>query len=66
MSHDRQWSGARIAGGFTLIGAGTAMLVLPGPGLVTIFGGLTLLGKELRWAKRVTDAVKRQTMNRSP
>lgn len=56
---------ARIAGGFTLIGAGTVMLVLPGPGLVTIFGGLTLLGKDLPWAKRVTDAVKRRTANRS-
>jgi hypothetical protein len=56
---------ARIAGGFTLIGAGTAMLVLPGPGLVTIFGGLTLLGKDLVWAKRITDAVKKKAVDRA-
>lgn len=29
---------------------GVAMLVLPGPGLLTIAIGLGILGKELRWA----------------
>jgi hypothetical protein len=33
------------------------MLVLPGPGILAIAGGLTLLGKELPWAKRITDNV---------
>ena len=49
---------ARIAGGFTLLGAGTAMLVLPGPGILTILGGLALLEKDLPWAKRITDSLK--------
>jgi hypothetical protein len=49
---------ARIAGGFTLLGAGTAMLVLPGPGILTILGGLALLEKDLPWAKRITDSLR--------
>ena len=49
---------ARIAGGFALLGAGTAMLVLPGPGVLAILGGLTLLEKDMPWAKRVTDRIK--------
>jgi Putative transmembrane protein (PGPGW) len=49
---------ARIAGGFALLGAGTAMLVLPGPGVLAILGGLTLLERDMPWAKRVTDRIR--------
>jgi Putative transmembrane protein (PGPGW) len=49
---------ARIAGGFALLGAGTAMLVLPGPGVLAILGGLTLLERDIPWAKRVTDRIR--------
>jgi hypothetical protein len=49
---------ARLAGGFTLLGAGAAMLVLPGPGVLAILGGLTLLERDLPWAKRAVDALK--------
>jgi Putative transmembrane protein (PGPGW) len=49
---------ARIAGGFALLGAGTAMLVLPGPGVLAILGGLTLLEKDMPWARRVTDRIR--------
>jgi hypothetical protein len=49
---------ARIAGGFVLLGAGTAMLVLPGPGVLAILGGLTLLERDIPWAKRVTDRIR--------
>jgi hypothetical protein len=49
---------ARIAGGFALIGAGTAMLVLPGPGVLAILGGLALLERDMPWAKRITDKLK--------
>jgi hypothetical protein len=49
---------ARIAGGFTLLGAGTAMLVLPGPGVLAILGGLALLEKDVPWAKRITDSLR--------
>jgi hypothetical protein len=52
---------ARLAGGFTLLGAGTAMLVLPGPGILAILGGLALLERDLPWAKRVTDSLRSRT-----
>jgi hypothetical protein len=48
---------ANLAGGFTLLGAGVAMLVLPGPGVLAIAGGLALLGRELPWAKRINDGI---------
>jgi len=49
---------ARIAGGYALLGAGTAMLVLPGPGVLAILGGLALLEKDIPWAKRMTDRIR--------
>lgn len=49
---------ARIVGGFGLIVAGSFMLFLPGPGILTIAAGLALLAKELPWAGRLTDRVK--------
>jgi hypothetical protein len=36
--------------GTAVVAAGVAMLVLPGPGLVTIALGLSLLGREHAWA----------------
>ncbi len=45
----------RITAGFGLIIAGVFMLVLPGPGIITIIGGLALLSKDLVWAGRVAD-----------
>ena len=39
--------------GTTLLIAGTAMLVLPGPGIAVIFLGLVVLSAEFLWAKRV-------------
>ena len=56
---------ARIAGGFALLGAGTAMLVLPGPGVLAILGGLTLLEKDMPWAKRVTDRIRPNRADKS-
>jgi len=49
---------ARIAAGFILIIAGVFMLVLPGPGIVTIVAGLALLSKDLAWAGRLTQWVQ--------
>ena len=49
---------ARVVGGFILIIAGIAMLVLPGPGILTILGGLALIGQEFAWAQRIVDRVK--------
>lgn len=34
------------------------MLVLPGPGLLTIAAGLAVLAKEVPWARRVLGRVK--------
>ncbi len=39
-------------GGFVVVLAGIAMLVLPGPGLVVIAAGLALLALEFAWAER--------------
>ena len=40
-----------VAGSIVIL-AGIAMLVLPGPGWLTIFLGLAILGIEFRWARR--------------
>jgi tellurite resistance protein TerC len=50
----------KIIVGFTLLGIGVAMLVLPGPGIVTIALGLTILSVEFVWARRLLERVKRQ------
>lgn len=39
--------------GGAVILAGIAMLVLPGPGWLTIFLGLGILGTEFEWARRI-------------
>jgi hypothetical protein len=47
----------RIVAGTTLILTGTVMLVLPGPGVVTIAAGLAVLSKDVAWAGRLKDRV---------
>jgi uncharacterized protein (TIGR02611 family) len=42
--------------GFAVLGAGVAMLVLPGPGLIVIILGLAILASEFVWAERALDA----------
>jgi drug/metabolite transporter (DMT)-like permease len=49
---------ARVVGGFILILAGMVMLVTPGPGVLTILGGLALIGQEFAWAQRIVDGVR--------
>ncbi|HVF12799.1 MAG TPA: PGPGW domain-containing protein [Actinomycetota bacterium] len=39
--------------GTALVGVGIALLALPGPGLLVILAGLTVLSWEFRWAKRM-------------
>ena len=41
--------------GFTVLAAGVAMLVLPGPGLLVIVVGLTILALEFAWAERMLE-----------
>jgi tellurite resistance protein TerC len=47
-----------VVAGFVVLAAGIAMLVLPGPGLVTIGLGLLILSAEFAWAKRALDRLK--------
>ena len=49
--------GITIAG-FVVILAGAAMLVLPGPGLLVIIGGLAILATEYVWAQRLLRVAK--------
>jgi len=58
-----QRSGKRIAvtiAGFGVLLAGIALLVLPGPGWLLIFIGLTILATEYVWAQRLLNAAKRK------
>ena len=41
--------------GFTVLLVGVALLVLPGPGLVVIVVGLTILALEFAWAERMLE-----------
>jgi len=49
---------ARITAGFALLLAGMAMIVLPGPGWVTIALGLALLAPDFVWARQALDRIK--------
>lgn len=44
--------------GFTILAAGIAMIVLPGPAIVVIPVGLAILATEFIWARRLLDRVK--------
>ena len=48
----------RIVAGFALIVAGAAMIVLPGPGWLTIALGLALLAPHFDWAQRALERIK--------
>ncbi|HEY6420695.1 MAG TPA: PGPGW domain-containing protein [Candidatus Binataceae bacterium] len=45
--------------GFTVVLLGTLMIVTPGPGLLTIILGLSILGAEFVWARRLLKRLKR-------
>ena len=44
--------------GFTILAAGVAMIVLPGPAVVVIPIGLAILATEFIWARKLLVAVK--------
>ena len=44
--------------GFTILAAGFAMIVLPGPAVVVIPVGLTILASEFIWARKLLVTVK--------
>lgn len=49
-----------IAIGFVVLFGGLVMMVLPGPGIVGILAGLGILSRELPWAERVMEYVKKR------
>ena len=49
---------ARIVFGLTLLAIGAALLVLPGPGILTLGIGLAILAAEFVWARRLLDRFK--------
>jgi tellurite resistance protein TerC len=51
----------KIVVGFTLLLIGLAMTVLPGPAIVVIPVGLTILATEFIWARRVLEKIKQGT-----
>ena len=44
--------------GWTLVAAGVAALVLPGPGLLLLAAGLTVLSQSYEWAKRWSKPIR--------
>lgn len=51
---------ARMTGGTILLVAGVAMLALPGPGWLVIALGLGLLAKDVAWADRTLERVRKR------
>ncbi len=45
--------------GFTILALGVVMLVTPGPGWLVIVVGLSVLGLEFLWARRMLRRLKR-------
>jgi drug/metabolite transporter (DMT)-like permease len=64
------WRQARrvgaILGGTVLLFVGTVMLVIPGPGLVAILGGLVLLSSEVIWARHLLRKVRERVGDKVP
>lgn len=50
----------KILFGFTLLLLGIVMIVLPGPGWLTILVALGVLAAEFVWARRLLDRLKQQ------
>jgi uncharacterized protein (TIGR02611 family) len=46
--------------GWLLVALGIAALVLPGPGLLMLFGGLAILSQQYEWAERRVRPVERR------
>ena len=48
--------------GWLLVVAGLAALILPGPGLLMIAGGLVILSQQYEWAERRVEPIKREAL----
>jgi uncharacterized protein (TIGR02611 family) len=50
--------------GFTILGIGIAMIVLPGPAILVIPLGLSILATEFVWAKKFLEKIKTRLKKR--
>ena len=55
LQHGRLYRAAFVVVGFLILGAGIAMMVLPGPAFVVIPIGLAILSLEFKWAERLLE-----------
>jgi tellurite resistance protein TerC len=53
----------KIVVGFTVLLAGLAMTVLPGPAVIVIPAGLAILATEFLWARRLLERIKQGASN---
>jgi tellurite resistance protein TerC len=53
----------KIVIGFTVVMLGAAMLMLPGPGMITIILGLAILGSEFVWARILIKRFEQEANN---
>ena len=51
---------SRVVGGLALIAVGVVLALpgVPGPGLLCVFGGVTVLSGEFEWARRLRDRMQ--------
>jgi len=47
--------------GLSVILFGAALLVLPGPGILVVFAGVSILALEFAWARRLVKQAKEKT-----
>ncbi len=50
----------RVVAGLSLVAIGVVLALpgVPGPGLLIVFGGLSVLGNEFHWARRLRDGMR--------
>ncbi|MGA1033493.1 MAG: PGPGW domain-containing protein [Aquiluna sp.] len=52
LPHPVRWAVVMVLG-FVLLGIGLVMMVTPGPGLLFVFFGLSILALEIKWAREL-------------
>ena len=63
IQHTLRASRIVIGVALVLVGVVLSLPFVPGPGLLFVFGGLTVLGSEFEWARRLQDRM-RETFHR--
>jgi hypothetical protein len=58
LQHTVRASRIAIGVGLLIVGGILALPLVPGPGLLVMFGGLTVLGAEFEWARRLRDRMR--------